>query len=290
MGVRRAATVILGLVGAALLASPAGAWTQYVTPSGLPLHWLTSTLHYAVASDLPEELTRAGVQRTLADSFDAWTTLPCHPFSAVFEGFEDGLAVDGSDGLNAVVWVPSEDDWSALGYGVTELARTGVTHRLNTGEIIDADIRVNTGRFTYSEALTCDPDAYDLQSTLTHELGHLFGLDHATDPDATMAARTDPGVCTKRTLTQDDIDGFCATYEPYATVDPEPTADAVASDATASDVLVARPPSRQGCGAGASGGASLVLALAGLFVASGVSRRRRTFLSPATKRHLRGAR
>ncbi|TNF26169.1 MAG: matrixin family metalloprotease, partial [Deltaproteobacteria bacterium] len=264
MGLRGTAVIALALVGFAASPPPAAAWTPYLTQSGTPLHWPTDTLHYAVASDLPEELTRAGVERVMADSYGAWATLSCQPFTTVFEGFEDGLPVDGADGLNALVWVPTEAAWSDLGYGATELARTGVTHRVNSGEIIDADIRVNAGGFSYSEATACAPDVYDLQATLTHELGHLFGLDHSADAAATMAWRTDPGVCDKRTLTQDDIDGFCATYEIYPIVEPEPepepTADVIGGDAIGSDVVEGRPPSRQDCAAGGSGGASLALA------------------------------
>lgn len=66
---------------------------------------------------------------------------------------------------------------------------------------------------------------HDVQSTLTHELGHFIGLDH-TQPDTftgspdeswqdtTMYARTLPGQIIKQTLERDDINGLLAAYGP----------------------------------------------------------------------------
>jgi hypothetical protein len=50
------------------------------------------------------------------------------------------------------------------------------------GQIIDADISFrNDGQATFATpgALATAPGAYDLESLLAHELGHVFGLDHS---------------------------------------------------------------------------------------------------------------
>jgi hypothetical protein len=50
------------------------------------------------------------------------------------------------------------------------------------GQIVDADIYFrNDGQATFATpaALSFAPGAYDLESLLAHELGHLFGLDHS---------------------------------------------------------------------------------------------------------------
>ena len=261
---RLISAAFLALLGV-LTAPAATAYVPYVTESGTPLHWLGSTIFYSAASDLPDGLTGPGVQRLLGDSFDAWAGLPCHPFGTHFDGFATGLTADQTDRTNTTVWIRDAASWSSLGFSATELARTGVTHRVNTGEIIDADIQVNLSGFTYSESLVCAPGVYDLQSMLTHEIGHLFGLDHTPNLDATMAPTTDPGVCTKRTLSQDDIDGYCATYEPYnvADPDPEPTADtAGGGDATVAEAEpTAGKPGGSCAGGGSSGGAAALFGL-----------------------------
>jgi hypothetical protein len=126
------------------------------------------------------------------------------------------------------------------------------------GEIIDADVELNGVNFEISENCaqgnpqpsTCvslhqptanvpDNGPADLQNTLTHELGHLHGLEHpclaqgdpdrkdnlgnpvpscfesglpATITEATMYNFQDPGETKKQTLSPDDIQAICEIY------------------------------------------------------------------------------
>lgn len=55
------------------------------------------------------------------------------------------------------------------------------------------------------------PDAFDLESVATHEIGHLLGLDHSADPDAVMF-RSIHRRTKKRELTPDDVQGIQTLY------------------------------------------------------------------------------
>jgi uncharacterized protein (TIGR03382 family) len=102
------------------------------------------------------------------------------------------------------------------------LALTTVTFNLDNGEIYDADLEVNG---TSQVVLTTgDTDVqYDLLSILTHEAGHMLGLAHSYDPDATMKVEYVPGDLSLRDLHQDDINGICAAYPPTASTNCDPT-------------------------------------------------------------------
>ncbi len=109
------------------------------------------------------------------------------------------------------------------------------------GAIVDADIEINGVNFAISDngqTLGTDSCQAELANTLTHELGHLHGLEHTcvvsgdpprtdgngnpvpdcgstNDPainDATMFPYQDCGETKKETLEPDDIDAICTTY------------------------------------------------------------------------------
>ena len=103
------------------------------------------------------------------------------------------------------------------------VALTSVFYDTETGEILDVDIEFNA---EYFEFTTQTEDAvYDIQSVLTHEVGHVFGLGHSTVVGATMIDEADPGELYMRTLQEDDIDGLCTLYplEEDPETCPEPT-------------------------------------------------------------------
>jgi hypothetical protein len=109
------------------------------------------------------------------------------------------------------------------------------------GAIVDADIEINGVDFAISvndQTLGTAGCKSDLANTLTHEMGHLLGLEHpcraaqdpprvdgngnpvpscssTTDPailEATMYNFQDCGETKKATLSQDEIDAICTIY------------------------------------------------------------------------------
>jgi len=133
------------------------------------------------------------------------------------------------------------------------------------GAIVDADIEINGKDFAISaNGQTTGTQAChsELQNTLTHELGHLHGLEHpclaagdpprvddqghavpqcsqTTDPkitEATMYNFQDCGESKKETLSPDDINAICVVYPPDK--DPktcEPVHSGTGCGCTASD-------------------------------------------------------
>jgi hypothetical protein len=157
------------------------------------------------------------------------------------------------------------------------LAITTVTYETGTGELLDADIEVNDSGFRFS---ACDPPGcdvrHDLKNTLTHEMGHVLGLDHPPvdgGPDAleaTMYASATEGDLQKRDLAADDIAGLCTLFPTG-----EPAGNCYTQSARTPPPEVRFAPT---CGAG--WGSCPIASLAALVFLGG--RRRRQMRRPRT--------
>jgi uncharacterized protein (TIGR03382 family) len=273
-----------------------------VPGQSLCLYWPVRdyVYHYDAAGSArtPERTEFAAMEA----SFDSWRTLAATCSDFRFERAEDLAAPDvayvagGEPNVNVITFreaacadvVPIEDPcfleescgnrFRCWEHNEGTLALTTTTFSFRTGAILDADIEFNaapTGGsegflFTTVAGPPCVAEqspscvAIDLQNTLTHELGHVVGLDHVISPGATMEATAPPGETQKRILDEGTAAGFCSVY-PRG----EPSLQCV-DPATVQQRLQARGQGLAGLGCASAGGpalaAPLLLALAGLLL------------------------
>lgn len=244
-----ALTVLAGL-GAS--AGTARAYVRTRTEAGVAMKWdhrliplqiFTGSPTYALDADL---ITRAGVAAAEPWSHD---TLACSALTLAVTANPAVEDVVAPDRKNRVIfrrntWCRNTTDTRYMKcYERSALAITSVWAETTTGRIIDADVEVNAVNYTWAD-LVEHPELFnennmqDLQNALTHEFGHVIGLDHtcATDnPDdqghavpqscatasdeikeTTMAAIVQPGDTARRTLADDDKRGACEIYPPGA--------------------------------------------------------------------------
>ena len=151
-------------------------------------------------------------------AFNAWTNETCSDFTFVYGGLVEGAQAEfnqSGPNINVVVWI--EAGWP---FDDGALAVTTSAFLVNSGRLVDADISINGERFPWTrvDGTTCDPRTrtQDTQNTLTHEAGHVLGLDHppqaAQFERTTMFAQAPACETRKRTLAQDDVDGLCFIY------------------------------------------------------------------------------
>lgn len=183
-----AAAVLLSLAG-----GEADAYVRTLTAKGHPLFWNSATVPViAYVGEPVPPLDGEAFPRALSLAAAAWSDEPCTSLELriIPAGEASGPAI--IDGVNRITfrrrrWCREPSDPPSC-HGTDVLAVTHVTRDVNTGAIIDADIEINAVSVAWAE-LTVDaprPGApVDLQSMLTHELGHLIGLDHTCTLDGT---------------------------------------------------------------------------------------------------------
>ena len=111
-------------------------------------------------------------------------------------------------------WAPATPTFV---YDPAALALTSVSASTSSGVIRDADIEVNAFHFSWAD-LVAHPDLrgngqpfHDLQNAVTHEMGHLIGLDHTCyfqgppPLDNTGAPITDCASASAEVLGDDDV-------------------------------------------------------------------------------------
>jgi uncharacterized protein (TIGR03382 family) len=262
---------------------------------GLCLYWNTRQVAYKVnatsATAAPCQSASAAVALTVA-SFPAWSP-SCTDFHFVNGGTTTGTAVDGMDGVNSVLFrsglcsdVPCAGNACATAHNcwdhgaVGTIALTTTTFSTATGEIVDADMEIygwngSTGGATglatgyymtcaTPTSPTCAKPPYgqsgctyiDVGNIVTHEAGHMLGLDHTCTYPApydscpaggtTMDPTMLPGETSKRVLTADDKNGVCTIYP------------AGAATATCGGVTPT-PAKSGGCSTGGVGGEAMGL-------------------------------
>lgn len=194
--------------------------------TGAKLWWASACVGFSLQQDASEFLPIKYAKPPIVNAFLAWSDLECGAGLATLAFSPTGEVACrqteyNEDSGNANIILFQDNKWVYKGVDNT-LAKTTVTFDEETGEILDADIEINHANNHFT--VTDEDVAYDLQSIMTHEVGHFIGLDHTEDFDATMFAGYQQGTIEIRTLEQDDIDGACAIYPPGrdAVCDPEP--------------------------------------------------------------------
>lgn len=184
--------------------------------TGQKLFWPGGCVGFSLQEDSSEHIPMKYFRQVAQRSFLAWTELECDSglSSLAFAELDEVSCKQteyNAGGANANIILFQDTKWDYKGVDNT-LAKTTVTFDDDTGEILDADIEINHAynHFTIND-LEVD---YDLESVLTHEVGHFIGLDHTLDFSATMYAGYEPGTIEQRTLEEDDVLAACEAYAP----------------------------------------------------------------------------
>jgi hypothetical protein len=99
-----------------------------------------------------------------------------------------------------------------------DLAKAVFTAEVETGEVSSAVVEVNDCERAFLPPDQAQDGRFDLQSVLTHELGHVLGLGHSNNPAALMYTRG--GTAGVRTPKLDDRAAIAVVYDTTLVTQP----------------------------------------------------------------------
>jgi len=155
----------------------------------------TSPVTILTADQTPDgELNE--IEAVIEQSQSVWTsvsgTLLAPSTFGTLQRTSATAACTSSDGLNSICFDQTDPGFTlgVLAFtrvvsadAVGEQLPSGGAPSAFVGEILDADVLLLPGdpntAFATPAALPSNPNAYDLESILTHELGHSFGFNHS---------------------------------------------------------------------------------------------------------------
>jgi len=198
---------VCSLAVALFQSNSAHAYMLKSTKTGHRVHWSSAVITMYVDDRLVEYFGKEAVDFSVGCASEAWRGLPNVPDIAISQQPARGYKTD--ERTNGIYFM---QPWP---FAKEQLAVTVSTYDLN-GHMIGADILVN-GDSSY--ALLPDGDdepnmpQHDLAAVLTHEMGHVLGLDESPDDQgATMWPFIRGGEVHQRTLAEDDEQGVTEAY------------------------------------------------------------------------------
>lgn len=220
-------TILLAsLFGLAFTTPKVHATGNEVTSDGQPLHWPSGVpISYVVNANgvagFTTDLQRLLVIGAVDDSFRAWTNIPEASIRFTNAGTTSATGRAG-DGVNAVSFLDPNGTvlfrpgllavtslLAAATPGAVGLSGGKVVNAEFAGQIIDADITFNP-QFAVSPI---GGTGADLVAIMTHEVGHLLGLDHTGVLSSIMNPFGEAGSGTaNRTVELDDAITAAALY------------------------------------------------------------------------------
>ena len=184
------------------------------------LRWRGVTINLALSNSLKSApanfKTGSDVAGAVQRSLATWERAANIRFNIVWTDKQSISSPDGAgDSVNLITVAATTENVASFQGEASEMAGRTRVFFTKRGTITEADIVLNPYQQFSTDGTA---GTYDFESALTHEIGHLLGLDHSELPAATMNAQQGKNgvfglnAFAPRTLSEDDRAGVRSIY------------------------------------------------------------------------------
>jgi len=193
-------------------ASAALAHVRLHNPSnGNPLFWgAPGAISIVINSTGSDDIPDGSHEPSIRNSIRSWNDLSGTSMTLVEDSSPASQARTdwASTGVHLVYF--DEANTSGFFPGSSGIVAITPVWFFSSGSITDADILFNGSQFTFTTDAASS--AMDVEDVVTHELGHLLGLDHSGIVGATMYPFVSGNVTAHRSLSADEGNGMRDAY------------------------------------------------------------------------------
>ena len=190
-------------------------YVRITTSVGATPRWVEAAIPYSISDAGSPQIPNGSEFLAVAAAFDAWEGVASSNVNYEYQGTTP-IRTAGRDGTNLITFV----DDTGLGalLGTTTLAATFSFFNSVGGELVfeESDIPFNPSHVLTTSG---ESDRFHIQSVMTHEVGHMLGLDHSGLISSVMAPFAIQDQTDQRVLLYDDIAGVTEIYpDPISTL------------------------------------------------------------------------
>lgn len=218
---------------------------------GPSLQWAERNIAYGLAfgTELGVGISLTELLEVMDSAFAEWQSPDCSDLSFTFEGVSEAFQTGFRRSQPNANGIAYASEWS---FNPDAVALTITSFDTGSGRLLDADITLNGEHFDFvvfeagCETDASDQGPMDLQNVLTHEVGHLVGLDHPpstpSNSATTMFGTSQACETLKRDLSTGDVEGLCTIYPAG-----QPTRSCYAADSIGFEVVSSGSETGSGC-------------------------------------------